>query len=52
MGSDCCILKGSDIPDGSVIATRTVVTGILNQEKSVYAGIPAKKIKEGVIYYK
>lgn len=52
VGSDCSILKGSYIPNGSVIASRAVVTGILNLEQSVYAGVPAKNVKKGVAYYK
>ena len=49
LGADAKILKGSVINNGAVIATAAVVTGIV-EENSVYAGNPAKKVKENIYW--
>ena len=41
----CMVLK-SVIPDNTVIAAGTVVLGNSVLEPGVYAGVPAKKVKE------
>jgi len=49
LGSESKVLKGAEIGDGSIISTAAIVTG--NVEKnSIYAGIPAKKVKENVYW--
>lgn len=50
IGNDCwigigvAVLAGSDIADGCVIGANSVVTGS-TEPNSIYAGVPAKKIK-------
>ncbi|RUT70384.1 acyltransferase [Flavobacterium cupreum] len=44
------ILKGSQIPSNSVIAANSVVTKKLEEPNAVYAGNPARKIKENVTW--
>lgn len=48
--SSVTILKNTKIADNCVIGTRTVVTQDLKSEYSIYAGIPARKIKSGVMW--
>lgn len=51
VGTGCTILKGSQIPNGSIIgANSTYTADHLNEMNSIYAGIPAKKIKSNVIW--
>lgn len=40
------VLKGSSIPSHTVIGSSSIVSGKLSDENAVYAGIPAKLIKE------
>jgi len=47
LGSDVKVLKGSVIKDGSIIGTGSLVSGLVDAN-SIYAGIPAKKVKEKV----
>ena len=49
IGKQAMILKGSFIGTGSIIAAGSVVTGSVD-ENSIYAGSPAKKIKDSVIW--
>ncbi|HHJ4523847.1 TPA: hypothetical protein ACQJL1_003852 [Citrobacter freundii] len=42
------INKGSIVPDGSIIGSRSVVIGKLRRPNSIYAGVPVKLIREGV----
>ena len=42
------VLKGSVIADNIVVGKSSVVTGKLDHSYSVYAGMPAKIVKEGV----
>ena len=42
------VLKGSIIPSNCIIGNSAVVSGRLENENSLYAGIPAKLIKENV----
>lgn len=46
IGTGVIILKGAKIPDYSVVAAGAVVTRPLSDQYSVYAGNPAKKVKE------
>ncbi len=49
-GSNVMILKGSIIPDGCVIGTRSLVTHKFNIPNTIIAGSPAKIIKENIIW--
>ncbi len=49
LGADAKVLKGSVINDGAVIATGAIVSGVV-EANSIYAGNPAKKIKEDVYW--
>lgn len=44
------INKGAEIPDGCIIGSCSVVLGKLSRPKSIYAGIPASLVREGVIW--
>lgn len=50
LGSDSKVLKGAIIGEGAIISTAAVVTGTVDKN-AIYAGIPAKKIKDN-IYWK
>lgn len=52
VGSDTIILKGTSLPEYSVIGTRSIVKGILEKRMSLYlyAGSPAVLKKEHVSY--
>ena len=43
-------MKGVNLADGIVIATRSLVTKSITYESTVIAGIPAKIIKNDVIW--
>lgn len=49
LGADAKVLKGSVINNGAVIATGGIVTGVV-EENTIYAGNPAKKIKENIYW--
>jgi len=48
IGEDTTILKGTRIPKGSILAHSSVVSKKFNEYNSIYAGIPAKKIKSNI----
>ena len=48
VGMDVTILKGSNIEDGCVIGSKSLVSGNINKKNSIAAGIPAKIIKENI----
>lgn len=48
IGCRSLILKGSRIPDSSVIAAGTIVTGKLPSGNTIYAGVPARAVRSGV----
>ena len=48
IGCRSLILKGSHIPDSSVIAAGTIVTGKLPSGNTIYAGVPARAVRSGV----
>ncbi len=47
LGADAKVLKGSVVNDGAIIATGAIVTGVVEPD-SIYAGNPAKKIKDNI----
>lgn len=50
LGSDAKILKGGVIGNNSIIAASAIVTGVLEDCNVIYGGVPAKKIKEGIVW--
>lgn len=42
------VMKGALIPDNCIIGNMSLVTGCFETINSIYAGIPAKKIKQGI----
>ena len=50
IGQDSLILKGTCIGSGAIIGGHSVVAGKKISSNSLYAGNPARKIKEGVFY--
>jgi acetyltransferase-like isoleucine patch superfamily enzyme len=49
VGSNTIILKGVEIGDNSIIGIQSVVTKKI-AKNSIYAGIPAKKIRDGITW--
>lgn len=50
LASGVSVLKGSFITEHVVIGKGSVVTGNIDQSHSVYVGVPAKKVKEGITW--
>lgn len=50
MGCRCTILKGSNVPNGSVIGACSIVRNQLIKENSIYAGIGPKLIRENILW--
>ena len=50
LGMGVSVLPGVTIADGCIVGMKSVVTKPLRQRNSVYAGIPAKKIRENVVW--
>ena len=50
MGQECAILKNSKIGSGSIIGTKSLLTGKTYNSNCTFAGSPAKKIKENVFW--
>ncbi len=50
IGARCTILKGSEIPNGCVIASNALVAGKLLEERALYGGQPAKILKENITW--
>lgn len=46
VGSNVKVVPGSTIPDRCVVAMGAVVTGQLDQTDSLYAGVPARRVKD------
>lgn len=42
------VLKGSRIAHSCIIANSAVVSGILEKSNTIYGGLPAKPLKEGI----
>lgn len=47
---DVTILKGSSIANNIVIGNKSVVSGLLDKENAIYSGIPARLIKDNVVW--
>lgn len=50
IGTRCTILKGTDIPSGSILASNSVVSKNLPEACAIYAGQPARLVKENVYW--
>lgn len=48
IGHSAFVLKGSVVPNGSIIGANSLYTSNYTDSNCIYAGIPAKKIKENV----
>jgi acetyltransferase-like isoleucine patch superfamily enzyme len=48
IGSNVTVLKGSKIPDGCVVASRSVVCSVFENPNCLLAGNPARVIKENI----
>ena len=48
IGRDVQVLKGTVLQPESVVATRSLVTGVFNEGNCVLAGIPARVVKRGI----
>ena len=44
------VLKGTRIADDCVVGTKSLVTKDCSESYSIYAGIPAKKVKTNVTW--
>lgn len=47
IGMGAIVMDNTIVPDGTIIAAGAVVTANLKLEPGIYAGIPARKIKDG-----
>lgn len=45
VAANCTILSGSSLPSGSVLGAGSVLNKVLIEENSIYAGVPAKYIR-------
>ena len=50
IGSRCTILKGAELPQGSVVAANSLVSKQLEGNNCLYAGQPAKLLKEDIYW--
>jgi acetyltransferase-like isoleucine patch superfamily enzyme len=48
MGADSKVLKGTIIGDNSIIATGAIASGNYSLNNSIYGGVPAKKLRDGI----
>lgn len=46
VGTGCILLKGAEVPARSIVAAGSVVAGKLDDELRIYAGNPAKAVRE------
>lgn len=51
VGCRCTILKGADIPSGSIVAANSLVTKKLNGEKNIFGGNPLRVLKSGITWH-
>jgi acetyltransferase-like isoleucine patch superfamily enzyme len=50
VGCRCTILKGANLPNGSIIAAGSLVTKKLVGEKSIFGGNPMRVLKENITW--
>ena len=46
------ILKGTNIPNNTVISSGSIIKGILDEENCIYTGLPIKILKSNIIWKK
>jgi hypothetical protein len=46
VGTNCVILGGSVLPDYSVLGAKSLLNKIYYETRSLYAGVPARKVKD------
>jgi len=46
IGANCVVTAGSVLPNRSVLAAGSVLTKVFDQQDSLYAGVPAKLLKQ------
>lgn len=52
VGANAKIMKGVVIPSGSIIGNAALVTKVLEEENAIYAGSPARFIKNNICWYR
>lgn len=52
LARDVVVMKGVKIPDNCVVGACSVVTKPLTEENAIYAGVPAKKIKSNIEWFR
>lgn len=50
LGEGVKILKGAQIKSNSIIGTGSILSNLVVEKNCIYAGIPAKKIKENITW--
>ena len=50
VGCKCTLLKGAEIPSGSIVAANSMVTKKLNGEKSIFGGNPIRTLKNNITW--
>lgn len=45
IGAMCCVLRGTQLPDCSVLAANSTLRGVLDVPYSLYSGVPAVHVK-------
>jgi len=50
VGCKCTLLKGAEIPSGSIVAANTMVTKKLTGEKSIFGGNPVRVLKSNITW--
>lgn len=50
IGYRCMLLKGAKIPGGSVIGAGSIVTKQFTEENVILAGVPAKIVKQDIVW--
>ena len=48
LGAHVTVLKGVEIASNSIVGIGAIVTSSLSTSNTIYAGIPAKKVKENI----
>ena len=46
------VLKGANIASGSIVGAESVVTKSCDEPNAIYAGVPAKKIRSNIKWYR
>jgi len=50
VGCKCTLLKGAEIPSGSIVAANSMVTKKLTGEKSIFGGNPIRTLKSNITW--